>query len=145
MQSSRLGSCKILCKKFKYKFSVSLEQFKFTGYHVVLYFTKLYYTGCKHHDSYYAMLFRTLLVWSRISLSLDQTYIGTVLISVNPFKQLPIYTEKEVEQYKGAVSTRRIQIYLLYVHLATLVCLTVLLKRLCITFLQQLLLNFKWH
>jgi hypothetical protein len=33
-----------------------------------------------------------------------KTYIGPVLISVNPFKQLPIYTDKEVEQYKGAVS-----------------------------------------
>ena len=34
-----------------------------------------------------------------------QTYIGPVLISVNPFKQLPIYTEKEIEMYQGAVST----------------------------------------
>ena len=33
-----------------------------------------------------------------------QTYIGPVLISVNPFKQLPIYTDKEVDMYQGAVS-----------------------------------------
>lgn len=32
------------------------------------------------------------------------TYIGPVLISVNPFKNLPIYSEKEVEQYQGAAS-----------------------------------------
>ena len=31
-----------------------------------------------------------------------------MLISVNPFKQLPIYTEKEIDQYKGAVSDGRI-------------------------------------
>ena len=32
-----------------------------------------------------------------------QTYIGPVLISVNPFKQLPYFTEREVELYQGAV------------------------------------------
>uniref|UniRef100_A0A667ZH17 Osteoclast-stimulating factor 1 n=1 Tax=Myripristis murdjan TaxID=586833 RepID=A0A667ZH17_9TELE len=30
------------------------------------------------------------------------TYIGPVLISVNPFKQLPYFTEREVELYQGA-------------------------------------------
>ncbi|CAB1416270.1 unnamed protein product [Pleuronectes platessa] len=30
------------------------------------------------------------------------TYIGAVLISVNPFKQLPYFTEREVELYQGA-------------------------------------------
>uniref|UniRef100_A0AAY5KVX8 Osteoclast-stimulating factor 1 n=1 Tax=Esox lucius TaxID=8010 RepID=A0AAY5KVX8_ESOLU len=30
------------------------------------------------------------------------TYIGSVLISVNPFKQLPYFTDKEVELYQGA-------------------------------------------
>ncbi|XP_014879673.1 myosin IEb isoform X4 [Poecilia latipinna] len=30
------------------------------------------------------------------------TYIGPVLISVNPFKQLPYFTEREVEMYQGA-------------------------------------------
>ncbi|XP_069624685.1 unconventional myosin-Ie-like isoform X4 [Ranitomeya imitator] len=30
------------------------------------------------------------------------TYIGPVLISVNPFKQLPYFTEKEIEMYQGA-------------------------------------------
>lgn len=32
-----------------------------------------------------------------------QTYIGPVLISVNPFKQLPYFTDREVELYQGAV------------------------------------------
>ena len=31
------------------------------------------------------------------------TYIGPVLISVNPFKQMSYFTEKEVELYQGAV------------------------------------------
>uniref|UniRef100_A0A672UUG0 Myosin IF n=1 Tax=Strigops habroptila TaxID=2489341 RepID=A0A672UUG0_STRHB len=30
------------------------------------------------------------------------TYIGPVLISVNPFKQMPYFTEREVELYQGA-------------------------------------------
>ncbi|XP_062411567.1 unconventional myosin-If [Sardina pilchardus] len=30
------------------------------------------------------------------------TYIGSVLISVNPFKQMPYFTEREVELYQGA-------------------------------------------
>lgn len=45
-------------------------------------------------------------VWS-VSSSLTtflQTYIGPVLISVNPFKQLPYFTDREVELYQGAVS-----------------------------------------
>ncbi len=40
-------------------------------------------------------------------LSLDlylQTYIGPVLISINPFKQMPYFGEKEIEMYQGAVS-----------------------------------------
>lgn len=32
-----------------------------------------------------------------------QTYIGPVLVSVNPFKQMPYFTDKEVEMYQGAV------------------------------------------
>lgn len=36
---------------------------------------------------------------------LKQTYIGPVLISVNPFKQMSYFTEKEIDQYQGAVST----------------------------------------
>jgi hypothetical protein len=33
-----------------------------------------------------------------------QTYIGPVLVSVNPFKSMPYFTEKEIELYQGAVS-----------------------------------------
>ncbi|CAG7823736.1 unnamed protein product [Allacma fusca] len=33
-----------------------------------------------------------------------QTYIGPVLVSVNPFKQLSYFGEKEIFQYQGAVS-----------------------------------------
>ncbi|XP_071965798.1 unconventional myosin-Ie-like isoform X2 [Antedon mediterranea] len=32
------------------------------------------------------------------------TYIGPVLISINPFKQMPYFTEKEIEIYQGAAS-----------------------------------------
>jgi len=32
------------------------------------------------------------------------TYIGPVLISVNPFKQMPYFTDKEVDMYQGAAS-----------------------------------------
>ncbi|XP_066913408.1 unconventional myosin-Ie-like [Clytia hemisphaerica] len=32
------------------------------------------------------------------------TYIGPVLVSVNPFKQLPYFTDKEIEMYQGAAS-----------------------------------------
>ena len=41
-----------------------------------------------------------MILW----LSSLQTYIGPVLVSVNPFKQLPYFTEREVEMYQGAVS-----------------------------------------
>jgi hypothetical protein len=34
----------------------------------------------------------------------SQTCIGPVLVSVNPFKQMPYFGEKEVEIYQGAVS-----------------------------------------
>lgn len=32
------------------------------------------------------------------------TYIGPVLVSVNPFKQLPYFTDREIEMYQGAAS-----------------------------------------
>ncbi|KAK8788760.1 hypothetical protein V5799_021467 [Amblyomma americanum] len=32
------------------------------------------------------------------------TYIGPVLVSVNPFKQLPYFTNKQIDQYQGAAS-----------------------------------------
>uniref|UniRef100_A0A8C9KFZ7 Myosin IF n=1 Tax=Panthera tigris altaica TaxID=74533 RepID=A0A8C9KFZ7_PANTA len=31
-----------------------------------------------------------------------QTYIGSVLISVNPFKQMPYFTDREIDLYQGA-------------------------------------------
>ena len=33
------------------------------------------------------------------------TYIGPVLVSVNPFKQMKYFTDRELEMYQGAVST----------------------------------------
>ena len=38
----------------------------------------------------------------RIMDDLMFTYIGPVLIGVNPFKQLPYFTQKDVDQYQGA-------------------------------------------
>jgi myosin-1 len=35
-----------------------------------------------------------------------QTYIGPVLVSVNPFKTMPYFTDKEIELYQGAVRIR---------------------------------------
>ena len=32
------------------------------------------------------------------------TYIGPVLISVNPFKKMKYFTNREIEMYQGAVS-----------------------------------------
>jgi len=32
------------------------------------------------------------------------TYIGPVLVSVNPFKQMPYFTDRDIEQYQGAAS-----------------------------------------
>lgn len=36
-----------------------------------------------------------------VSLSLSQTYIGSVLVSVNPYKDLEIYTKNHMERYRG--------------------------------------------
>lgn len=33
--------------------------------------------------------------------SLFQTYIGTLLVSVNPFKELDIYNKKQMDMYMG--------------------------------------------
>ena len=33
------------------------------------------------------------------------TYIGPVLVSVNPFKQMKYFTQREIDMYQGAVST----------------------------------------
>ena len=32
-----------------------------------------------------------------------QTYIGPVLISINPYKELPYFSDSDIEQYRGAV------------------------------------------
>lgn len=40
------------------------------------------------------------------SLTTPQTYIGSVLISVNPFKQMPYFTDREIDLYQGAVRPR---------------------------------------
>ena len=34
------------------------------------------------------------------------TYIGPVLISVNPFKQMKYFTQREIDMYQGAVSIK---------------------------------------
>lgn len=31
----------------------------------------------------------------------QQTYIGTVVVSVNPYKNLPIYSQDAIEKYRG--------------------------------------------
>lgn len=31
----------------------------------------------------------------------EQTYIGSVLVSVNPYKELEIYTKQHMERYRG--------------------------------------------
>ena len=36
------------------------------------------------------------------------TYIGPVLISVNPFKQLKYFTERELSMYQGTVSIKTV-------------------------------------
>ena len=33
------------------------------------------------------------------------TYIGAVLVSVNPFKQMKYFTQRETDMYQGAVSS----------------------------------------
>lgn len=38
-----------------------------------------------------------------LPLTIPQTYIGSVLISVNPFKQMPYFTDREIDLYQGAV------------------------------------------
>ncbi|KAI8809341.1 myosin IF [Cladochytrium replicatum] len=40
----------------------------------------------------------------RLMSDLIYTYIGPTLVAVNPYKKLPYFTEKEIEQYHGAAS-----------------------------------------
>ncbi|KAJ3119118.1 Unconventional myosin-Ie [Phlyctochytrium bullatum] len=40
----------------------------------------------------------------RIQADLMFTYIGPTLVAVNPYKKLPYFTEKEIEQYNGAAN-----------------------------------------
>lgn len=39
------------------------------------------------------------------------TYIGPVLVAINPFKLMPYFTEKEIEQYQYAVSYLPLLLY----------------------------------
>ena len=55
------------------------------------------------------------MLWKMFTpLTGEQTYIGPVLISVNPFKQMPYFTEKEVDMYQGAVSDSHFDLTLLH-------------------------------
>ena len=53
-------------------------------------------------DNYIYVMF----VLSKFSLKLKitfKTYIGPVLIAVNPYKDLPYFSDEEIQKYKGAV------------------------------------------
>lgn len=39
-------------------------------------------------------------IWTRSNV-LAQTYIGSVLVSVNPYKELEIYSKPQMERYRG--------------------------------------------
>ena len=51
------------------------------------------------------VILRRLCCLSVCSLSVcyrfEQTYIGTVVVSVNPYKTLPIYNQDVIEKYRG--------------------------------------------
>lgn len=47
----------------------------------------------KHKKSYWTVSF--------ISLSLYKTYIGSVLVSVNPYRELEIYSKQNMERHRG--------------------------------------------
>lgn len=54
------------------------------------------------------------------SLNCYQTCIGPVLVSVNPFKQMPYFGEKEVEIYQGAVRVK--MLFFLLEHIKKISC-----------------------
>lgn len=41
------------------------------------------------------------MTFSNTMLTSHQTYIGSVLVSVNPYKDLEIYTKNHMERYRG--------------------------------------------
>lgn len=47
-----------------------------------------------------------------------QTYIGPVLISVNPFKNMPYFGENEIFMYQGAVCYRMTFCTIIYLHIS---------------------------
>lgn len=40
-------------------------------------------------------------IHSKLDFLFLQTYIGQVLISVNPYKQLPIYSDAHIKEYRN--------------------------------------------
>lgn len=63
---------------------------------------------CKHNlkvSTFKLAILIRLCCLSVYSLSVchrfQQTYIGTVVVSVNPYKALPIYNQDVIEKYRG--------------------------------------------
>lgn len=42
-----------------------------------------------------------LILFRCVIILIKQTYIGTVVVSVNPYKNLPIYSHDVIEKYRG--------------------------------------------
>lgn len=64
---------------------------------------------CKHHLNVSACklpilirLYRLYIIYSLlVCYRFEQTYIGTVVVSVNPYKALPIYNQDVIDKYRG--------------------------------------------